>query len=190
MNDTIEVLVEPGGHTCKFATDETPAELRPSTPRETRPSPSDAPERRFCRSFSCRSSFPAWRSRSDASKRRSRVDPARKTDHSDQPERDGLATKCRRPRKRRTRRPRPRRESWHRPPLVRRGGLRRLDRSWRSSLRCEPRCRPCTTWDARPSFASTLTGGSARPGTRPTVADILQAGSADATGGVRVASAS
>jgi len=50
--------------------------------------------------------------------------------------------------------------SW--PPLVWGGGLRRSDRSWRSSLRCEPRWRPCTTWHARPGSANTLTGGSAR----------------------------
>src|ERR1019366_5896578 len=43
---------------------ETPAELRPSTPPRTKPSPSDAPERVFCRSSSRPSSSPAWRSSS------------------------------------------------------------------------------------------------------------------------------
>jgi len=60
MNDTIEIPVTP----CKFAVAETPAELRPSRPPRARPSPSDAPERAFCRSFSCPSSFQAWRSNS------------------------------------------------------------------------------------------------------------------------------
>src|ERR1041385_5589880 len=43
---------------------ETPAELRPSTPPRAKPSPSDAPERAFCRSSSRPSSSPAWRSSS------------------------------------------------------------------------------------------------------------------------------
>src|ERR1019366_8922008 len=49
---------------CKFAMAETPAELGPSTPPRARPSPSDAPERAFCRSSSRPSSSPAWRSSS------------------------------------------------------------------------------------------------------------------------------
>src|SRR5450759_28095 len=49
---------------CKFAVAETPAELGPSRPPRARPSPSDAPARAFCRSFSRPSSSQAWRSSS------------------------------------------------------------------------------------------------------------------------------
>ena len=45
---------------CKFAMDETRAALRPSTPPRKRPSPSGAPERGSCRSFSHLLSCPGW----------------------------------------------------------------------------------------------------------------------------------
>ena len=45
---------------CKFAMDETRAALKPSTPPRKRSSPSDAPERGSCRSFSHPLSCPGW----------------------------------------------------------------------------------------------------------------------------------
>jgi hypothetical protein len=60
MNDTIEIPVEPGRHTLQVSNGRKSRVLKPSTPLMARSSPSDAPERDSCRSFSHPSSCPGW----------------------------------------------------------------------------------------------------------------------------------
>jgi len=66
---TFDVLVD-GKRVGSSAMAETRAELRPSMPPRAKLSPSDAPARGFCPSFSRPSSFPAWRSSSIGSNQR------------------------------------------------------------------------------------------------------------------------
>ena len=60
MNHTIEIQSSLDVTPCKFAIEETRAALKPSTPPRKRSSPSDAPERDSCRSFSHPLPCPGW----------------------------------------------------------------------------------------------------------------------------------
>ena len=64
MNNTVEVSVEPGGHTLQVRNGRNSSRTQNSTPPRARSSPSDAAGRGSCRSSSSRSSFRAWRSSS------------------------------------------------------------------------------------------------------------------------------
>ena len=60
MNDTIEIPIEPGRHTLQVRNGRNSSSTQPSTPPRKRSSPSDAPERGSCRSFSHPLSCPGW----------------------------------------------------------------------------------------------------------------------------------
>jgi hypothetical protein len=64
MNDTIEIPIEAGHHTLQVRNGRNLSRTLSFDATEGRSSPSDAPERGSCRSFSCRSSYHAWRFRS------------------------------------------------------------------------------------------------------------------------------
>lgn len=72
MNDTFETPIEPGRHTLQVRNGRNSTRTNTSDAARAKPSRSDAAERPSCRSASC-PSFPAWQSRSIASRRGSPI---------------------------------------------------------------------------------------------------------------------